>query len=55
MLALHHTDRVVVYNADMVDNWNHAPGDFVDGVPMPYNWHQHIVGLTQRLTVKDIL
>jgi len=52
-LALYYTDRVVVYNADIFDNWYYTPGGFGGGVPMPYNKHQYIVGLPEGLTIKD--
>jgi peptide/nickel transport system substrate-binding protein len=51
-LALYYTDRVVVYNADIFDNWYYTPGGFGGGVPMPYNKHQYIVGLPEGLTIK---
>jgi peptide/nickel transport system substrate-binding protein len=50
-LALYYTDRVVVYNADVFDNWYYTPGGFGGGVPMPYNKHQFIIGVPTGLTV----
>jgi len=51
-LALYYTARVVVYNADVFDNWYFTPGGFGGGIPMPYNKHQFIVGLPEGLTIK---
>jgi peptide/nickel transport system substrate-binding protein len=51
-LALYYTDRVVVYNADVFDNWYFTPGGFGGGVPMPYNKHQFIVGVPEGLKIK---
>ncbi|MEJ2209603.1 MAG: ABC transporter substrate-binding protein [Anaerolineae bacterium] len=51
-LALYYTARVVVYNADVFDNWYFTPGGYGGGIPMPYNKHQFIVGLPQGLTIK---
>jgi peptide/nickel transport system substrate-binding protein len=51
-LALYYTDRVVVYNAEVFDNWYFTPGGFGGGVPMPYNKHQFIVGVPEGLTIK---
>ena len=39
-LALYCTALVVVYNADVLDNWCFAPGGFGGGVPTPHNKHQ---------------
>jgi peptide/nickel transport system substrate-binding protein len=52
-LALYYTDRVVVYNAEVFDNWYYTPGGFGGGVPMPYNKHQYIVGLPEGLAIKS--
>jgi peptide/nickel transport system substrate-binding protein len=51
-LPLYYTRRVVVYNADVFDNWYFTPGGFGGGVPMPYNKHQFIVGAPEGLTIK---
>lgn len=51
-LALYYTARVVVYNADIFDNWYFTPGGFGGGVPMPYNKHQFIVGVPEGLTIR---
>jgi peptide/nickel transport system substrate-binding protein len=51
-LALYYTARVVVYNADVFDNWYFTPGGYGGGIPMPYNKHQFIVGLPQGLAIK---
>ena len=51
-LALYYTDRVVVYNADIFDNWYYTPGGYGGGVPMPYNKHQFIVGVPEGLAIR---
>ncbi len=51
-LALYYTDRVVVYNADVFDNWYFTPGGYGGGVPMPYNKHQFIVGMPEGLSIR---
>jgi peptide/nickel transport system substrate-binding protein len=51
-LALYYTDRVVVYNAAIFDNWYYTPSGFGGGVPMPYNKHQYIIGLPEGLTIR---
>ena len=51
-LALYYTDRVVVYNAEVFDNWYFTPGGFGGGVPMPYNKHQFIAGVPEGLVIK---
>jgi peptide/nickel transport system substrate-binding protein len=51
-LALYYTDRVVVYNADVFDNWYYTPGGFGGGVPTPYNKHQFIVGVPEGLAIR---
>jgi peptide/nickel transport system substrate-binding protein len=51
-LALYYTDRVVVYNADVFDNWYYTPGGYGGGIPMPYNKHQFIVGVPEGLTIR---
>lgn len=52
VLPLYYTARVVVYNADVFDNWYYTPGGFGGGIPMPYNKHQFIVGLLEGLTIR---
>jgi peptide/nickel transport system substrate-binding protein len=51
-LPLYYTARVVVFNADVFDNWYFTPGGFGGGIPMPYNKHQFIVGLPTGLVIK---
>ena len=51
-LALYYTARVVVYDAEVFDNWYYTPGGFGGGIPMPYNKHQYIVGLPEGLVIK---
>jgi len=51
-LALYYTDRVVVYNAEVFDNWYFTPGGFGGGVPMPYNKHQFIAGVPEGLAIR---
>jgi peptide/nickel transport system substrate-binding protein len=51
-LALYYTARVVVYDAEVFDNWYYTPGGFGGGIPMPYNKHQYIVGLPEGLAIK---
>jgi peptide/nickel transport system substrate-binding protein len=51
-LALYYTARVVVYNADVFDNWYFTPGGYGGGIPMPYNKHQFIVGLPEGLAIQ---
>ncbi len=52
VVALYYTARVVVYNAEVFDNWYYTPSGFGGGVPMPYNKHQFIVGLPEGLTIR---
>ena len=51
-LALYYTARVVVFNADIFDNWYFTPGGYGAGIPMPYNKHQFIVGLPTGLDIR---
>ncbi|MBN1178191.1 MAG: hypothetical protein JXD18_03205 [Anaerolineae bacterium] len=51
-LPLYYTARVVVYNADVFDNWHFTPGGFGGGIPMPYNKHQFIVGLPEGVMIR---
>ena len=51
-LALYYTARVVVYNAEVLDNWYFTPGGYGGGIPQPYNRHQFIVGLPQGLSIR---
>jgi len=53
VLALYYTARVVVFNADVFDNWYYTPGGYGGGIPMPYNKHQFIVGSPTGLTIRD--
>jgi len=52
VIPLYYTARVVVYNADVFDNWYYTPGGFGGGVPMPYNKHQFIVGRPEGLEIR---
>lgn len=52
VLPLYYTARVVVFNADVFDNWYYTPGGFGGGIPMPYNKHQFIVGQPEGLTIR---
>jgi len=52
VLALYYTARVIVYNADVFDNWYFTPGGFGGGIPMPYNKHEFVVGLPEGLTIR---
>ncbi|MBN1955272.1 MAG: ABC transporter substrate-binding protein, partial [Anaerolineae bacterium] len=52
-LPLYYTTRVVVYNAEVFDNWYFTPGGFGGGIPQPYNKHQFIVGLPAGLAIRD--
>ncbi|MGB9777332.1 MAG: ABC transporter substrate-binding protein [Anaerolineae bacterium] len=52
VLPLYYTARVVVYNADVFDNWYFTPGGFGGGIPMPFNKHQFIVGLPEGLEIR---
>jgi peptide/nickel transport system substrate-binding protein len=51
-LALYYTARVVVYNADVFDNWYFTPSGYGGGIPMPYNKHQFIVGVPEGLVIR---
>jgi peptide/nickel transport system substrate-binding protein len=53
VLALYYTARLVVFNADVFDNWYYTPGGYGGGIPMPYNKHQFIVGSPAGLTIRD--
>ena len=53
VLPLYYTARVVVFNAEVFDNWYYTPGGCGGGIPMPYNKHQFIVGLPTGLTIRD--
>lgn len=44
-LALYYTDRVVVFNAEVFDNWYFTPGGYGGGIPQPYNKHQYVIGV----------
>lgn len=52
VIPLYYTDRVVVYNAAVFDNWYFTPGGFGGGVPMPYNKHQFITGEETGLVIR---
>jgi peptide/nickel transport system substrate-binding protein len=52
-LALYYTARVVVYNAQVFDNWYFTPGGYGGGIPQPYNKHQYIVGVPEGLAIRD--
>ena len=51
VLPLYYTARVVVFNADVFDNWTYTPGGWGGGIPMPYNKHQFIVGQPTGLEI----
>ncbi len=51
-LPLYYTARVVVYNAEVFDNWYFTPGGYGGGIPMPFNKHQFITGLETGLKIK---
>ncbi len=51
-LSLYYTARVVVYNAEVFDNWYFTPGGYGGGIPQPYNKHQYIVGVPEGLTIR---
>lgn len=52
-LALYYTARVVIYDAEVFDNWYYTPGGFGGGIPMPYNKHQFIVGQPAGLDIRN--
>jgi peptide/nickel transport system substrate-binding protein len=52
VLPLYYTARVVVFNAEVFDNWYYTPGGFGGGIPMPYNTHQFIVGQPEGLDIR---
>jgi peptide/nickel transport system substrate-binding protein len=53
VLPLYYTARVVVFNADVFDNWYYTPGGWGGGIPMPYNKHQFIVGQPTGLEIRE--
>jgi peptide/nickel transport system substrate-binding protein len=53
VLPLYYTARVVVFNADVFDNWYYTPGGWGGGIPMPYNKHQFIVGQPAGLEIRE--
>ncbi len=53
VLPLYYTARVVVFNADVFDNWYYTPGGWGGGIPMPYNKHQFIVGQPAGLDIRE--
>lgn len=53
VLPLYYTARVVVFNADVFDNWYYTPGGWGGGIPMPYNKHQFIVGQPTGLDIRE--
>lgn len=52
VLPLYYPARVVVYNAQVFDNWYYTPGGFGGGIPMCFNKHQFIVGLPEGLQIR---
>ncbi len=52
-LALYYTARVVVYDAEVFDNWYFTPGGYGGGIPMPYNKHQFIIGEPEGLSIRS--
>ncbi|NWG16856.1 MAG: hypothetical protein HXY41_09495 [Chloroflexi bacterium] len=53
VLPLYYTARVVVFNAEVFDNWYYTPGGWGGGIPMPYNKHQFITGLPTGLSIRQ--
>lgn len=53
VLPLYTTARVVVFNAQVFDNWYYTPGGWGGGIPMPYNKHQFITGVETGLDIRD--
>jgi peptide/nickel transport system substrate-binding protein len=53
VLPLYYTARVVVFNAEVFDNWYYTPGGWGGGIPMPYNKHQFIVGQPTGLEIRE--
>jgi peptide/nickel transport system substrate-binding protein len=53
VLPLYYTARVVIFNADVFDNWYYTPGGWGGGIPMPYNKHQFIVGQPTGLEIRE--
>lgn len=51
-LPLYYTARVVVYNAEVFDNWYFTPGGYGGGIPMPFNKHQFVTGVEKGLAIK---
>lgn len=52
VLPLYYTARVVVFNAQVFDNWYYTPGGHGGGIPMPYNKHQFVTGVPAGLTIR---
>ncbi len=53
VIPLYYAGRVVVFNADVFDNWYFTPGGWGGGVPMPFNKHQFIVGQPTGLDIRQ--
>jgi peptide/nickel transport system substrate-binding protein len=53
VLPLFYSDRVVVFNGDIFDNWTFTPGGWGGGIPLPYNKHQFIVGVPTGLEIRQ--
>ncbi|MGQ9491949.1 MAG: ABC transporter substrate-binding protein [Anaerolineae bacterium] len=51
-LPLYYPARVVVYNAEVFDNWYFTPGGYGGGIPLPFNKHQFITGVERGLKIK---
>lgn len=52
VLPLYYTARVVVFNAQVFDNWYYTPGGHGGGIPMPFNKHQFVTGVPAGLTIR---
>jgi len=52
VLPLYTSARVVVFNADVFDNWYFTPGGWGGGIPMPYNKHQFVTGVPEGLEIR---
>lgn len=52
VLPLYYTARVVVFNAQVFDNWYYTPGGHGGGIPMPFNKHQFVTGMPAGLTIR---
>ena len=53
VLPLYYTARIVIFNADIFDNWYYTPGGWGGGIPMPYNKQQFIVGTPTGTSIRQ--